>query len=91
VDVDGDDLEDIIIGGNLFGVRPQVGRYDGLDGLILKNQGKAAFKAIPSTESGLKIRGEIRHIAKLTGGVKPAIAFIRNNNTLLLYHLSDNK
>ena len=29
-DVDGDHLDDILMGGNLFAVKPEVGRYDAL-------------------------------------------------------------
>jgi hypothetical protein len=90
-DVDGDNLEDIILGGNLFAVKPQVGRYDAMRGLVLQNQGKARFTAMSSVESGLKIAGEIRHIATLKTSNETALVFIRNNNTVLLYRPSANR
>lgn len=90
-DVNGDNLEDIILGGNLFAVKPQVGRYDAMHGLVLQNQGKARFKALSSLESGLKIGGEIRHISTLKTSGENAIVFIRNNNTVQLYRPSRDK
>jgi hypothetical protein len=90
-DVDGDDLDDIILGGNLFGVKPQVGRYDAMRGLLLKNKGKGVFGAIPSNESGLKIDGEIRHITMLSAADNSTLLFIRNNSTVLLYDRSSHR
>ena len=84
-DIDGDELEDILLGGNLFAVKPEVGRYDGLRGLVLKNDGKGNFNAMTANESGLRIGGEIRHISALSNGRKKHLAFVRNNNTFLLY------
>jgi hypothetical protein len=90
-DVNDDNLEDIILGGNLFAVKPQVGRYDALRGLVLLNYGKARFKTLPSLESGLKIGGEIRHISTLNISGEKAIIFIRNNNTVQLYRTAANR
>jgi hypothetical protein len=84
-DLDGDELEDIILAGNLFAVKPEVGRYDALRGLVLKNTGSANFKALTSIEAGVSINGEVRHIASLKNNNKKTIAFIRNNNTVLFY------
>ena len=84
-DVDGDELDDIVLGGNLFAVKPQVGRYDAMRGLVLQNRGKDGFEAMSSLESGLKIGGEIRHISTLRTSNDQALTFIRNNNTVLLY------
>jgi hypothetical protein len=87
-DVDGDDLDDIVLGGNLFAVKPQVGRYDAMSGLVLRNRGKEGLQAMSSQESGLKIGGEIRHISTVRTSGERAITFIRNNNTVLLYRRS---
>jgi hypothetical protein len=85
MDIDNDDLDDIILGGNLFGVKPQVGRYDGLRGLVLKNLDQGEFKPLSPAKSGLRIEGEIRHITTLGKGDKLTIVFVRNNNTVLFY------
>ena len=90
-DVDGDDLDDIILGGNLFGVKPQVGRYDASRGLILKNKGNRVFDAMTSEHSGLKIEGEIRHLKTFTTADKSTLMVIRNNSTVLLYGRSNDR
>lgn len=88
-DVNGDNLQDIILGGNLFGVKPQAGRYDALRGLLLENKGNAVFNPVNSTRSGLKIDGEIRHVSILKNHSKKNIAFIRNNDTVVFYRTMD--
>jgi hypothetical protein len=87
LDVDGDNDEDIIMGGNLFAVRPEVGRYDAMHGLILQNDGNGNFTAVSSLQSGLTIDGEVRHIAGLKNRNQNVITFVRNNNTMLFYRI----
>jgi enediyne biosynthesis protein E4 len=89
MDINGDNLTDIILGGNLFGVKPQVGRYDALRGLVLENQGHGVFNAMSSMRSGLRIEGEVRHIGAFENRSEKTIAFVRNNNTVLFYRRSD--
>lgn len=84
-DTDGDKLNDIILGGNFFATKPQIGRYDALRGLILKNEGSGRFKPLTSIESGLKINGEVRHVSVLKSRERNIITFVRNNNTMLFY------
>jgi hypothetical protein len=84
-DIDNDNHLDIILGGNLFGVKPEVGRYDALRGLILKGNGNGDFQPLTSFESGLNIEGEVRHIALLRGKSDKKFAFVRNDNSLKLF------
>jgi hypothetical protein len=85
LDVNGDHHPDILMGGNLFAVKPEIGRYDAMHGLVLLGNGKGKFTATSSLESGLKIEGEVRHIAALESKNTTFIAFIRNNNTVQFY------
>lgn len=84
-DINGDENNDIILGGNLFAVKPEVGRMDALHGLVLLGDGKLNFKPLKSSESGLKIQGEVRHISILKSGDGENIVFVRNNNSLKFY------
>ncbi|MEO7988249.1 MAG: VCBS repeat-containing protein [Chryseolinea sp.] len=84
-DVTNDKLPDIILGGNLFAVKPEVGRYDALQGLILKGDGKGNFIALNSDESGLMIEGEVRHISIVNSKGKKMIAIVRNNDSIKFY------
>ncbi|HEY9045108.1 MAG TPA: VCBS repeat-containing protein [Ohtaekwangia sp.] len=84
-DVNHDQHPDIILGGNLFAVKPEIGRYDALHGLILTNDGKGNFTPLSPLHSGLTLEGEVRHIQLLNTKGKKTLAFIRNNNTIKFY------
>jgi hypothetical protein len=60
LDVDGDGNQDIILGGNFYGAKPEVGRYDAQYGLLLKGRGDGTFVSISSVYSGLELIGETR-------------------------------
>src|SRR5690606_29391541 len=47
-DFDGDGLTDIVLGGNLYRVQPEVGRYDASRGLFLKGGGDGTFDPWPA-------------------------------------------
>ncbi|WP_116124574.1 VCBS repeat-containing protein [Lewinella sp. IMCC34183] len=67
-DVDGDGDSDLLLGGNFFYVKPEMGRYDAGRGLLMLNDGRGNFTAVSADSSGLRIPGEIRAIAPLGGG-----------------------
>jgi hypothetical protein len=84
-DVTEDGYPDIIVGGNLFAVKPEIGRYDALHGLVLAGNGKGDFAPLDANRSGLALKGEVRHIEILQARGKKVIAFIRNNDTIKFY------
>lgn len=84
-DMNNDQHPDVILGGNLFGVKPEVGRYDALRGLVLTGDGKGGFRARTAVWSGLNVDGEVRHIALLQGSPAKKIAVIRNNGSMKLF------
>lgn len=86
-DVDGDGHSDIITAGNLYNVKPEVGRYDGSDGLLLKGDGQGNFQSISSAESGLRIDGEVRDILTVSNRNGKVIVFSRNNDDVKVYRL----
>ena len=87
-DFNKDKKADIVLGGNLFSVKPEIGRYDALYGLILLGDGLGNFRAINSSESGLKLSGEIRHIRSLRTKAGNILAFVRNNDSIKFYRLN---
>ncbi len=86
-DVNNDSNPDIILGGNFFGTKPEVGRYDALKGLVLLGDGKGNFSPMPALESGLNVEGETRKIAVLRTKHGKKILFARNNDSLKLFDL----
>jgi len=64
-DFDGDGNADIILNGNDYGTEPFVGRYDAMNGLYLKGDGKGGFVPLPIVESGIYIPGDGKSLVKL--------------------------
>lgn len=86
-DVNGDGHADLLLGGNLFEVKPEVGRMDALHGLVLTGDGKGNFTPLSSQQSGLKLEGEVRHIRKIHSKGKTYMAFVRNHEPVRFYAL----
>jgi enediyne biosynthesis protein E4 len=64
-DFDGDSMPDIMAVGNDFSTDVQVGRYDAANGWILKNDGNCQFSALPISETGFKVDGDVRSLIKI--------------------------
>ncbi len=60
-DFDNDGDIDIVLGGNLYNVKPEIGRYDATRGIYLENQGNLNFKNIKNG-NGFSVKGQIRDI-----------------------------
>ena len=67
-DFDNDGNLDICINTNDFGTEPANGRYDALNGLVLKGDGKGKFKPLTIMQSGIYIPGSGKGLAKLKSG-----------------------
>jgi hypothetical protein len=59
-DVNKDGVKDILLGGNLHGVKPEFGRYDASYGTVLLGQKNATYQALLPRQSGMQLKGEIR-------------------------------
>ena len=60
-DFDQDGFLDIAAGGNLYGVKPELGRYDASFGYFLKGTAEG-FVPLKADQSGLWIQGQIRDL-----------------------------
>ncbi len=86
LDFTNDGFPDLIIGGNLFGVKPEIGRFDASDGLLLQGDGQGNFSlAYPA--SHLCISGEIRDIKTISRKGKDVLVVARNNNSALILQI----
>ncbi len=65
-DFNGDGNPDILLGGNLFNVKPEVGRYDASYGSFLMGDGKGGFRNVPAKVSGFRLDGEVRDILEVS-------------------------
>lgn len=87
-DFDGDGNLDVLINGNDYGTEVSVGRYDALNGLLLKGKGNGNF--IPQTilESGIYIPGNGKALVKLRSSKnKYLVAASQNRGPLKVYEL----
>jgi len=82
VDANGDDLPDILLGGNYYDNNIQMGRYDGDYGTLLINKGQGAFTT--TTLNGLVIPGQVRHIRRIAINGKEAFILARNNDSTMV-------
>ena len=64
-DFDKDGKLDVCISTNDFGTDPANGRYDALNGLVLKGDGKGHFEPLTIEQSGIYIPGNGKGLAKL--------------------------
>jgi hypothetical protein len=85
-DFDNDGIEDVIAGGNQYGVKPQFGRHDASHGWFFKgviNAGK--FSLAPGTD--LNVRGEIRDIEYININKTKYLFFAKYDNDLEVYKI----
>jgi hypothetical protein len=78
-DFTGDGILDILIGGNQLRAKPETGVYAGSYGLLLKGDAKGNFVSIPSAESGMSIKGEVRSLKKIESRRKKYVLVGKNN------------
>ncbi len=86
IDVDGDKKPEILLGGNLYGVSTYQGRYDASYGNILKYTSKG-FVALPPTQTGFILNGEIRDIKKVKTAKGNLLVVGRNNQTPQVFEI----
>ena len=89
-DFDGDGNLDILINGNDYGTEVSVGRYDAMNGLLLKGDGRGGFLPLSILESGIFIPGNGKALVKLksaNGGY--LIAASQNKSALKVFELKN--
>jgi len=87
-DYNGDGTTDILLGGNLFNVKPEVGRYDASYGSFLAGDGKGGFAFIPGRISGFHLDGEIRDILEINTGTSKIVLVARSNGPVQVLKVS---
>ncbi len=90
VDINGDDYPDLMLGGNMYGLKPEIGRMDSSDGLVLINDKNGSFKALSGRISGLDASGEIRDIKYIKGNDKKGVIAVGiNNESIEFYQINE--
>ncbi|MEO7682583.1 MAG: VCBS repeat-containing protein, partial [Gemmatimonadaceae bacterium] len=84
-DVDRDGKLDLMLAGNLDGVKPEIGRMSASYGVLLKGDGKGDFTAIRTRDSGFFVPGQARDIQRLRTARGEVYVVTRNNDRPLLF------
>lgn len=82
LDYDSDGNLDILLGGNFYWSKPEVGIYDGNRSLLLKGNGKGNFSTLTTSQSGLFVEGEVRDIKSIKVGDEKVTLFLKLNDSL---------
>jgi len=64
-DFNADGNFDVVLCGNDYGTEISVGRYDALNGLLLKGDGKGGFNVLTIAETGVYIPGNAKAMVKI--------------------------
>jgi hypothetical protein len=81
-DVDGDELLDLILVGNDYGMELLQGRADAFNGLVLKNNGGGKFQSLELDQTGFYVPHDARALVSLSAGGKTLILASQNRGTL---------
>ena len=79
-DLDDDENLDLVLNANDFGTEVAVGRYDALNGLVMKGDGRGGFSVIGQNQAGIRIPGDGK-----------ALAILRSADGKLMLAASQNK
>jgi len=79
-DYDGDGKQDILLGGNFYQSKPEVGIYDASYGLLLKGDGKGNFAPVHADQSGFFLKGAVRDMITVKSKKKNLVIVARNND-----------
>ncbi|MEX0680003.1 MAG: VCBS repeat-containing protein [Balneolales bacterium] len=76
---------DLLLMGNFFGVKPEVGRLSGNHGIFLEHQGDLNFDFIPYHQTNTNIRGQVRDVEVIQTDDGHRVLVGRNHDELLIY------
>lgn len=90
-DFDGDGRKDILMGGNFYRAKPEVGIHDASYGLLLKGNEQGGFTPQMPKESGFFVKGEIRDLVTLRSGGQRLVLVAKNNDALQIFKYQDKR
>ncbi|HZH95558.1 MAG TPA: VCBS repeat-containing protein, partial [Flavisolibacter sp.] len=88
-DLSKDGIADIFLGGNFYGLKPEVGRHDASYGVCFLGSPAHGLQYIPPAQSGLFVKGEVRDIKAINRKKGKAVIVARNHESLQLFQMTD--
>ncbi len=84
-DVDGDGINDLLLGGNFDGVKPDIARLSESYGVVLRGAKNGTFTAVSRNSSGFFVPGQTREILRVRSRDGDRIVVARNNDKPLVF------
>jgi hypothetical protein len=84
-DYNGDQHPDILMGGNMYHAKPEMGRYDASYGVLLLGDGSGNFTLMPVKESGLNLEKAVRGIETIESPFGTRVMVVNNNDSHQLF------
>jgi hypothetical protein len=93
-DLDGDGYRDLWLGGNFYGLKPEVGYNNASRGVFLKGKppegnplkgNTGSFISVPPAVSGIEVSGEVRDACVFEGPAGKRILVARNNGEAVMF------
>ncbi|WP_169577930.1 VCBS repeat-containing protein [Salisaeta longa] len=82
-DINNDARRDVLLAGNFYGVKPQLGRYDASYGHVLLQDTTGGFRALPPYASGLYLEGQARAFGWVRDGNGSRRLLVARNDAAL--------
>jgi hypothetical protein len=89
-DFNGDGNLDVCMNTNDYSTDPNIGRYDALNGLVLKGNGNGTFTPLSILQSGINITGNGKGLCKLRGADKSFLVVATQNKGPVQVYRSKN-
>jgi hypothetical protein len=86
-DFNKDKHTDILLAGNDFCMHPYIGRYDAMNGLLLKGNASQSFQPLSIAESGFFVPGHARYMVHFPYGNITAVAVAQNRGRMKFYEV----
>jgi len=81
-DVNNDGKKDIVVAGNFYPFRVQLGPMDAGIGSFLKGDGRSNFTPIPYDKTSLYIPGDVRNMIEVKSSTKSFLIVAKNNGPI---------
>ena len=85
-DLDGDGVPEIVVAGNFYATKPEVGRYDAGRGVVLRRTADGSYESLTDRATGLLLDGQVRDMAIVPGaGDRMRLVVVNNDAKAVVY------